>query len=405
MNTQFKQELKGFYKVGVVNPETDDVRWHEEGTNLILNQGMDYIHSAALVNMMTYGICGVGTRPNSFGSGISHITQSNARVYLQDRLGYIADFTSSNSTYAATAEIGDMIVYQNNSQSQITSVLSDGFNLLVTPNYTFTDPQTFTIWKTSQTGLQSETSRSNSYVGGTGFCGTTVSTNVATHRRTYDFPILIHGPVSFNEIGIGWTGTALAPTVFSRILLGAPLTVPNAFRLRITYDLQTTWTPTSSLYLTASVGGWPSTIATQSLQNFLVSSVNVSNGASVSSNAFLEPYFVTDGNSLAAWVSPITTSLAAFGSYTDRSTGGSSITPGSPAAYTNGTYTYQKTWTFPITTGNGPIGSFGVGGSGGGYSPLSNGQVFGLVLNYSQSKYTTQTLSFTFQWMWDRNLS
>lgn len=407
MNT-LNQTLKGRYKVGIVNDKTGEEAWLQEGSNLILNNGMDEVRSRAVVNLMTYAICGTGTRNNSFASGLSAITQSGANVYLQNTSGFIPDFTSSVFGYGARAEIGDVIQYQNNSQSMIVSVL-DGFNLTVTPNYTFTTPQTFNLWKTSQTTLMTEISRSNSYVGGASYCGTTYSTNYATHRRTYDFPVLNWVPISFNEIGVGWSATVYAPTVFSRILLDPTINVPVGFRLRVMYDLQTMWAPTGSSYITASVGGWPvapstNTYGTQSVQQFLVSEVTVANGNSDTSHAFLDPYYINDGNPLYCWVSPVSESLAAFGTYVNRSAGASNVQPGSPAAYVNGTYIYDKTWTFPISTGNGPMGSMGLGG-GSAYTPSGNGQVYAIVFNQSQSKNTMQTLALTFRWSWGRDLS
>ena len=406
------QKLQGFYKVGVVDPETNEVKWQSEEPqkNLILNQGMDSVYARSLVACMAYGVAGTGTRPNSLASGTSQITQSGVQIFLSNATGLIPNFTSSNSGYTSAAAVGDMLIYQNASQSTITAIDPNGFYLTVTPAYTFTTGQTFTVWKTTQVGLQTEVSRSNSYMGGTGYCGTTYASNMATHRRSYDFSI--EGiAASYNEIGIAWAGS-LPSTVFSRILLDPSVIVPAGFKLRIMYDLQTIWNPTSSLYATASIGGWPvapstTTIGTQSLQNFLVSSVDVTSGASVSSTAFLDPYYTGEsGYSLTAWVSPSSASLETFGSAVNRSTNGDSTTNISKAAQVLGTYVCDKTFLFSTSIGNRTdLKSIGVGGTGGAYNPLSNGQVYAFVFDQAQSKTSLQTLSFTFRWTWGRILS
>ena len=289
------QNLTGYYKVGVVSPD-EKVEWKQEGHNLILNQGMDNLYNSSVVDQMDYSICGVGTRPNSKDSGASQVSQSGATVYLNNISGLITDFTSSFDVYPALMQVGDMMAYSNGSQSMVTAVNPNGVNLTVTPSYTFSPGQTFTVWKTSQVGLQSEISRSVAYVTSPGgSCGTTVVSNATgslVHQRTYDFPIL-QSQMSYNEIGVGWA-TSGASTVFSRILIN-PVTVFQGFRLRIIYQLQTAWSQTGSLNGIASIGGWPvppstTTNGTQSVQNFLYSSIDGS-GNSLTSLAALDPFY------------------------------------------------------------------------------------------------------------------
>lgn len=403
------QQLQGFYKIGVYNPNTDEVKWHEEGKNLILNQGMDHIYDASIVDQMLYGVSGVGTRVNSINGGTSQITQSGATVYLNIRTG-LSDFTSSTGGHAAAAQIGDMLQYANNSESMVTSVSANGFNLAVTPSYTFTSGQTFIVWKTSQIGLQTEISRSTSYVGGSGNCGSTVVGNVVTHRRTYDFPLEI-SPQSYNEIGIAWA-TTLPTTMFSRVLLVSPVAVPAGFNLRLLYDLQSAWWPTSSIYATASIGGWPvapstSLIGSGSLQTLLTSTINVADGASIVSTAMLDPYYYTPY--FGMWASTNSQSLATFGSAVDRSSGADYVSPMTKAAYIASSYYADKTGVF--TTAqliSNSIRSVGLGrvNTGAGYYPYeSSHQVYCFVFNQPQTKYITQTLGLTFRSTWARTLA
>ena len=421
MNNQkcgINQTLQGFYKIAIVDGTTGEVKWQQEewGKNLILNQGMDNINVSSVVDQMTYGIAGTGTRPNSSDGGTSTITQSGAGVYLFNRSGDIIDFTSSFNIYPALVQIGDVLQYVNGSQSMVTSV-TDGFNLQVTPSYTITsgDAQTFAVWKTSQVGLQTELKRTNTYLGGSTNCGTTIVSNVATHRRTFDFTAEV-GSVGYNEIGIGWAVSG-ANTVFSRILLPSTITIDTGFQLRIIYDLQTTWTPVAEQYKTGiSIGGWPVSPSTnvygsESIQSFLISTVNVSDGASINTTAMLDPYFTTDGsNILSLWASPQSSSLAAFGSAINRSVNaGYTTTAMTKASYVANSYLIDKTGILLI--GDIPrtdIRSVGLGryNAGLGYNPAAAAyQVICYLFNQNQSKNSSQTLSFTYRWLWSRILS
>lgn len=405
--TGIRQQFQGYYKVGVVNVKTEEIEWKAEGKNLILNQGMDHLAASSIADQMTYGINGVGTRPNSQGSGVSEISQSGATVYLSNASGDITDFTIAFDAYPSLAQVGDMIAYSNGSQSIITSV-TDATHLEVSPSYTFSPGKTFTVWKTSQVGLQVEISRSNSYFVGAGNCGSTVSANSVTHRRSYDFPVQ-NSPSSYNELGIGWASSG-ASTVFSRILT-TPILVSSGFKLRLIYDLQATWQPTSSIYATASIGLWfPNSIGTQSLQSFLISTVDT-NGNSVNSNAVLDPYYITSGgNWFSIWVSNNSESLAPFGSAVNRTSAFTYNAAGqsSIASYTAGSYLTDRTGITPTNFSSNTIRSigFGIVNVGSGIYPASAiYQAFCFVFNQPQTLYNTQQLSLTFRQTWGRTLA
>lgn len=405
------QSLQGFYKAAVVNSKTKEVTWESDWSkNLILNQGMDAVYSQLLGDLTLYGICGTGTRPNSISGETSEITQSGATVYLNVTTG-LANFTSSNGTYAASVQIGDVLKYANNSESMVTTV-TDGFNLQVTPSYTFSTGQTFVIWKTSQVGLETETKRSNNYVTGTDNCGTTTNVNVRTWRRTYDFTTEV-STANYNELGVGWASSG-ATNVFSRILLGSPITVDIGFNLRVVYDLVGIFTPTASVFSTASIGGWPvapavNTIGSESLQNFLTSTVNTS-GTTTDTSAILDPAFLTTTGPVyvSLFVSPSSSSLSNFATGSDRSTNaGWTTSVMSKASYVASSYYVDKTGVLPIGTGNRTdLRSVGIGRLAGVQTPaqaVNNACVF--LFNQTQSKNSSQTLSITYRSSWTRTLA
>jgi hypothetical protein len=315
--------------------------------------------------------------------------------------------------------VGDMIVYANNSQSQITTV-TDGFHLQVVPSYTIASGQTFTLWKTSQTSLQTEVNRSNTYVGGASNCGTTVTGNNVTHLRTYDFPVQ-GSDASYNELGLGWAASG-ATTTFSRILLLSPVNVNTGFKLRLVYTLQASWFPTSSISSSASIGGWPvapsvNTNGSQSLQVLLVSSVNTSDGNSSNASGVLEPYYISSGAGYySMFASTKSSSLAAFGSAVDRRTS-YAVAPAvgaSKASYknpttdltANGVYYCDRTSVLAVgAMSSNSIRSvgFGVGGLGGDAADTTH-QAYCFVFDQPQTLYNTQVLSLTFRSSWTRIL-
>lgn len=398
---EFNQTLRGYYKVGVVDPKTNEVEWKCSGSNLIINSGMDALYTYSVADVMQYGISGTGQRPNNKAGTTSEISQSGTTVHLSNVSGDITDFTSSFDIYPALVEAGDMISCSNGQQLYVTNVNSNGVDLTVTPSYTFAAQQ-FAVYKTSQAGLQIEIARTNNYLQGSGSCGSIFFDNKVLHRRTYDFAV--QGvDRSYNELGTGWTNSGIY-NVFSRILIN-PIVVYAGFVLRFVYDLEVAYGPTSSVYGLASIGGWTNTMGTQSVQNFMASYI-ATTGVSQNNYAPLDPYYTTVGSQrAAAWVSSNATALASFGSAVDRSaTAAVQTSAMSKAAYVNGTYYCDKTGVTPSGYSL-TVRSLGFGTSGGGANASnSTNQAFCFVFNNGQTLLNTQTVSLTFRHSWTRIL-
>jgi len=424
------QTLQGFYKVASVDARTEEIQWESDwNKNLILNQGMDEIPYQYICNSFTYALAGTGSRPNKIASGTSTITQSGATIRLAPVAG-LMNFTSSvvsasQFQYAASAQVGDMIQDSDLSESRITAVNADGINLTVTPSYTYSNEKTFTIYKTSQRGLHGEVKRYNSYLQGVGNCGTTnVNLTVYNMRRTYDFTsesILR----TYTEIGTAWASLQTGSNVFSRILLPTPIDIGVGFKLRVVYELQSTISPASPVYFTASISGWPhplgsasATIATQSIQMPLMSTVNTTGGtlynlATGVGYYTLEP-FAQSGNQpgqFNMFASSNSESLSSIGTASLRDTNVATVASMTTASYITGSYYLDKISMFAEGVLNiSNIRSIGVGGfdsSGGGSDvPWSTTrQAFCIVFNEPQMKESTQQLSITLRSGWGRTLS
>lgn len=421
-------EMRGFYKIQVVDSKTGlvvrDYGWNK---NLILNGGMDAVASVGICNLNAVAIAGTGSRPNSITSSNSTITQSGNIITLWPEIGGLQDFSSSvmsgsERQYTHSLETGDVIIYANNSQSNVLGIDTvGGFTASVDTSYTIESGsnQTFTIWKTSQVGMHKEIKRSSTYLPGSssvlGFnCGTVISHSAKTMRRTYDFTAETTQK-NYSEVGVSWTGTARAG-VFSRVLLPETVSIAATYQLRMIHDLMVTVSPAYPRYVEPTITGWTNTKGTESLQNFLlydVATTGQSNDGTTgldfgvldpASNHGYDYYYAN------SFFSDVGTAPAAFGSYVSRTLNGSTITgksdynAGGLTTYVTGTYTRYKTANFRLTDGvDSTIWSTGFGAAYG-VSEVAHSTEQGIVLVFDEphEKLNTQIASITYKFTWAR---
>ena len=419
--------LCGFYKVQVVDNDKQIVADFGWNKNLILNQGMNAVAVQYLANLNKYGLCGSGSRPNSISGGDSIISQSGNIVVIVPGTGlqnFSASVTSSAGEiyYSSSLQTGDVIIYANSSQSIVVRVdsgsLGTGLSASVSSSYEIPSSslQTFTIWKTAQVGLHKESRRSNTYLIGTGNCGTTedVSRGTKTYRRTYDFPTETTNKV-YTEIGVAWESTA-GNSVFSRILLPEAVTISSSFSIRVIHDLVTTFSPFTKQIVTASITGWPvppSTVCagSASLQAFLASDLNTS-GIFIGTSACFDPagWFDNIGtsvNTFYPFLSPSTAAIQTFGTASNRTSNASVVASRDNSdIYISGSYTVYKHGTFDLNGANrSDLFSLGFGrqSSGNSWVPSAvDHQAYCLLFNQSQSKASTQTLEVVWKFSWSR---
>jgi len=413
---EFKMGLEGFYKVAVVDAQGEEVwRQPEWNKNLILNQGMDMMPSYYLAEVMRYAVAGTGSRVNSITSSASQASVIEGGLALDPQPGGIQNFdTEIWGGWSGSLASGDMIKFADGTEVRVGTV--GATSCAVTPTSTVST-QSFTIWKTSQTSMHHESKRGGSgiagsaYLTGVGNCGSSIAANVVTYLRTYDFAVETV-QTTYREVGVA-RATSGASTIFSRIMLPTTVSIDVGQRLRLVYQLQATFLPTSSQYVTnATVNGWPVTPATntnmtESIQQILVSSIDT-NGNSSTTVTPLEP--ASSGNTCAFWASTNSQSLVTFGNtpLPRDSFGAADTVASSQDVYTNGTYTLYKNGTFGLAQMNYQnLASFGFGyhSPSSYYAYRASGQVFAMLFEQTQSKYNTQTLSFTYRWTWSRVLA
>lgn len=428
MNGTIKQTLQGYYRVSVVDGQTNKVIWEqpELQKNLILNQGLDQVYSTYYPELMRFAAAGTGDRSNFLDPAGSTLSQTGTTITLiptGSGTG-LNHLTESYGQYTNAVSVGDVIKYNVGSGS-ITEVTVTGVSDLtasVNTSLTISPSQSFTIWKTSQTNLQNGVRRAGGVSGADQISGTSYllgstttfysdTGNGRTYFRTYDFQTQSIAE-TYREIGVAWTGVVGAATIFSRVVLPSSVFVDVGQRLRVFYQLNVTVSPTSSVSRpNVSISGWPvapstNTNGSESIQNLVMSTINVINGDSATTATALEP--VSSGQECQFWISNVSTALQPFGSAANRTGAAPAAATANSTknAYINGTYTCDKSATIAAAAWDGTnIRSMGFGDGGTNTSYGTSAQAFCFLFEQSQSKANTQTLSLGYRWTWGRTLS
>jgi len=397
---EFNQRAQGFFRWQVVDAATKEVVCESPGwiKNLILNNGMDRVSISPWCDLFTYGVAGTGTTPTSDDSGVTTAAQVGTAVTL----------TGGSFVFTSTiVDAGNVIKWDTGEEATISTVVSPT-SVIVTNSVSVTGAE-FTVYNTNQTGLVSEVKRSNTYLTGTPYCGTTIVGNVLEHRRTYDFTAEGGGTVNYTEVGVSWAAAG-ASTLFSRILLPGPVPVLNGQQLRLVYQLNVTLAPSASAPKTAIINGWPvspavTTDGDEQLQAYAVSTVSTLGLIQgIYGHYGNEP---STGSTIGVYLSTDASAPAAFGVGSTRSANVAYTNMGK-LSYTTGSYYQDKSATFAVGNGNrSDWNSMGFGAHSPNlyfcYQQANNAYVF--VFDEAQTKANTHTLTLNFRWSWSRVLA
>lgn len=344
--------------------------------NLILDQLLNKLlqdsPNVSWSEASLYCAVGTGTTPTYTDSGA--ITATTA--------GSSTTVTASGSIFTAD-HVGQLIKFDSGEERYIAS--QTGTACVVTVPVNITAPTLFTIWAVNQTGLASESKRTNTYLTGTGNCGRTQASNVFTYRRTYDFSAEV-GNVNYTELGVSESGTVAANLNTRTLISGGTVSVLIGQQLRVIYDLVVTFTPASSTPGNWAITGWPVAPSTTTDGDYIC--CNPANNA---------PNMNTSGAVLFvdSWPyrcsSPINPS-ATLGTSSVLPTFGSDYSPGTSvssntntvSAYTAGTFYRDGQSVFNLTTGNRTD-----------WRGIAHGSTSGLVFVFdeAQTKASTHTLT------------
>lgn len=364
--------------------------------NLILTAGLDRVAGSTnyWAECMKYGVIGTDNTATTVDSGGTQAAQAGTTITL----------SGAADVQFSAGDVGNVIKWDTGEESTITSY-TGATQVEATPSRTISASD-FTLYRTNQTGLFTETKRSNGYLTGAGNCGASITQNgeyaVVQLKRTFEFATET-GTVNYNEAGVSWSLT-VAANLFSRFILdNAPVTVNDGEQMRIIYVLNLTIFPCSAQTRTSfSISGWGTAAGQESLQIPGVYGIDTAGNSTVISTgaAGLEP-----GGAAQCAVSTESTALKAFEDTTGLSGvvhGGKSMTLES---YVNGTFTRRKSVTFAANEANSSaIRKLALCSTFGTVTSAYSYPNHVILLDSSQEKLNTHTLTLYWRFTWGRVL-
>lgn len=268
-------KAQGRLRLQTVNPVNrrvvKDTGWIP---NLLLNQGMDGVATRYWADSFTSAALGTSDAlPLKISGGATTISQSNVTVTL----------FGGSFTFSAPADNGKVIKFGSGQTANIVAVTSPSTATVNTS--AIIGDTTFQIYQTTQTGLQTEVQRSNTYYTGLGGCATVLGApDTVVLRRSFEFGVEV-APVTYREVGVSWTNTP-GSNLFSRIILPVPQSVSTGYRVRLVYELTLSLSPASSTARSVAIDGWPiapatTTASTESMEDWGLAVVNSLGGTEV----------------------------------------------------------------------------------------------------------------------------
>lgn len=386
--------MKGEVQVKVIDGQTREViREYPKQRNLILNAGMDQIAGLVISECFTNAVVGTGTTPTTDSGGITTASQSGTTVTL----------VGGSYVFVNTAtDAGKMIKWSTTEEAMIVTVTSA--TIAVVNISQTVAATTFTVYRTNQVGLATETKRSSTYLTGASNCSSVWTGASHAMKRTYDFTTEVGG-VTYTEVGFSSTASA-GNNLFSRILLGAGVSLIAGQAVRLVYTLTVVVSPTTPTAIGASpITGWAGATGTVQIQRRIMSSIGstgVTGDGTSDTSACLEPCNTLAGSAPFVFLWSGSTAHNTF-----RSDGPARTSLGSQALSTLASYTAlsffrDKSTTFAVGTANATtirtIGLCDTNDSGANQSLV-------YIMASDQTKDNLHTLTISYRITWGRVLA
>lgn len=389
MMVQTSQSAAGFLKWQVIDGKTGKVV-RDSGPdwirNLILNNGLNGINTRTWVDSFTYAMCGTGVTPTSVDSLTTNGTLSSGVV-------------TTDAAFFAAGDVGAELKWDDGTRALITSYLNS--TTVNVANVTGSATGHFIKYETQQTGLSAEVKRTNTYLTGTGNCGSSWVGNQHQARRTYDFSIEVASQ-NYTEVGFGWAASG-ANTTFARILLPSAVFVDVGQQLRVVYELRVSLNPGSPISRSAAISGWTGTSGVEQIQAAYL--VNLTTGGLSTGFSSCEPSNF-GGSGWGIFLSPSSAAPAAFGSAVSRTSNAGYCDSYSRAAYTTNSFLIDATGTFNVGTANrSDFRSMGFGAHNPNLWFSAGNTAYVFVFDNPQTKDNSHTLTLTFRASWSRDLA
>lgn len=226
-------------RISTRNASTGEITRQTGWTNnLILDVGLNYLANNSGNNgyagLITYCKVGSGTTPNSVDSGGSAIFTQATNVVTASTAFFTSAMVGAILKYGATGSSGaEQYITAYTSPTQVT--VSSSATVAAIAG---------TVWFVQQTGLQTYLYQSNTYPSGGSYNGYTISGNVITYYRTFNFSVQA-SPYDVNEVG--YDSQAGSTTALGRIVLGSTVTVPTTDFLVVEIQISVTQAPGAPL--------------------------------------------------------------------------------------------------------------------------------------------------------------
>jgi len=377
------------FETFIINPDGSEYQVGKKQKNLLLDTGLDKIGAGTGVcACFSNAAVGTGTNPvlkdsgSITGSQTTTTVTASAGIFAAGDVGALLKFDSGQEVYI-TAFTSSTVVTVNVSQSVASSL--------------------FTIWYVNQTGLQTETKRTNTYGSGSTDNQSTFSVDTWTHQRVFIFAAEV-GSVTYQEIGWSDSNTSGA-NLFGRALFLSPPSLSAGQQLKVTMQLSVKWSP-SSITSVTDVGGGSgySTAGNMMSEAVLAAASNasasyvVNPGGATGTVGWMDPAFAASANTNSFAILRGTVTLnSAISSVTVPSAPAAGLySPSSAAAasYTAKNFFRDATYTFNLATANGADH----------YGICLGARNWTLLFTSPQTKDSSHTLTFTVRYSWGRIL-
>jgi hypothetical protein len=211
--------------------------------NLILDSGLNAMARSNTLGLACFpatasNVCliGGGTNPNSIASGAVTFTQSGTTI-------------TASGSFFTSAMVGCIFKYGTGSggAEYYITAFTNATTVTVDTSATVASPTVATVWFVQQTTLQTFLFASSTYQTNTGDCGSTISGNQVTHKRTYVFAQQ-GSPYTVNEIG--YASSLVSNRVLGRVVLGSSDVVGTTNFYVVVISITVTYSPSTPLAVT-----------------------------------------------------------------------------------------------------------------------------------------------------------
>lgn len=255
--------------------------------NLMLDSGLNAIARSSALGLGTVPcsvaancLIGSGSTANSISSGAVTFTQSGTTI-------------TASGSFFTSGMVGWIFKYGTGSggtEVYITA-FTDSTHVTVGTSGTVGTPTVATVWNVARTTLDTFLFSSSTYQTNAGDCGSTISGNQVTHKRTYIFAQQ-GSPYTVNEIG--YAPAIVSNRVCGRVVLGSSDNVGTSNFYVVVISITVTYTPSTPLAVT-NVGTNINTAGNLMIEVMNIGIVTSTGGTQVNPAGFVRQILDTSG--------------------------------------------------------------------------------------------------------------